>query len=287
MKNKNNTLLVVAELSLRAARRCMAPYAHPKSPRKFTQPQLLACLVLKTHLKQTYRGIIELLEVSPPLREALGLRSELPHYSTLQRFAAGEGIIPVLDGVLEQVVRSLNNGERVLTPDVAIDATGMQAGVASAHYLTRSGRGYTRWVRLSLVVICTMVMPAAVEVDWGPGNDAKPALAVMEKAARSVQPVRQWGDRAYDSERVHAYAHEQWGVRSYAPLIRRNGDGRVVRGRYRPKMRRRPRDYGRRWTAESLMSALKRTVGSALTSRRDHTLRAEAALRVVTYAIRR
>ncbi len=287
MSTNKNTLLAIVGLSLMAARRCMAPYAHAKSPQKFTQPQLLACLVLKTHTRSTYRGIIELLEVSPPLRRALGLGVRLPHYTTLQKFAAGEGVVAVLDAVLEQVVRSLNGGERLQTEDVAVDATGMQAGIASAHYQTRSGRGYTRWVRVSVVAICALVLPAAMEIDWGPGNDAKPAVAVLRKAARAVQPERQWGDRAYDSERVHAFSHEEWGVRSYAPLIRRNGDGRVVRGRYRRRMRRQPRGYGRRWTVESLISAIKRTTGSALTSRRDNTLKVEAALRVLTYAIRR
>jgi hypothetical protein len=287
VSTNDNLLLAIATLSMAAARRRMSSYAHPKSPQKFTQPQLLTCLVLKTHTRSTYRGIIELLELSPPLRRALGLGVELPHFTTLQKFAAGEGVLAILDAVLEEVVRSLNGGERLRTEDVAVDATGMQAGIASAHFQTRSGRGYRRWIRVSLVGICSLVMPAAMEIDWGPGNDAKPAIAVLKKAARAVQPRRQWGDRAYDSEAVHAFCHEEWGVQSYAPLIRRNGDGRVVRGRYRRRMRRRPRGYGRRWTVESLISAVKRTTGSALTSRREHTLKVEAALRVLTYAIRR
>lgn len=265
----------------------MAPYSHPKSPQKFTQPQLLACLVLKTYFKTTYRGIIELLELSPTLREAVGLETQLPHFCTLQTFAGKDGVLAVLDAVLAQVVKSLGGGEPLEVEDTAIDATGMQAGVASAHYQTRSGRGYTRWIRVSVVAICAMVMPAAMEIDWGPGNDAKPAVAVMAKATRSVKASRQWGDRAYDSERVHAFAHEVCGVRSYAPLIRRNGDGSVVRGRYRQRMRRQPRGYGRRWTIESLFSGLKRTTGSMLSSRRENTLMVEAALRVLTYAIRR
>jgi hypothetical protein len=287
VKASDNLLLQMARLSLACARRCMAPYSHPKSPQKFTQPQLLACLVLKTQLRTTYRGLIELLEVSPPLRQALGLAQRLPHFSTLQVFAAGEGIPAVLDAVLEQVVLALNHGERIETEDVAVDATGMQAGIASAHYMTRSGRRYTRWVRVSILGICATVMPAAMEVDWGPGNDAKPGMALMQKAMRTVQPARQWGDRAYDSERLHAFAHEEWGVKSYAPMIRRNGDGTVVRGRYRRRMRRRPRGYGRRWIIESLISAMKRTMGSTLASRCEHTLHVEAALRVLTYAIRR
>lgn len=263
----------------------MRPYAHPKSPQKFTQPQLLACLVLKANLRTTYRGIVEVLEVSAPLRQALGLR-EPPHYTTLQKFAASPEVMGVLDAALAQTVRELNGGEPLETPEVAIDATGMESGCASAHFLSRAGKKRSRWIRVSVVAICAGVIPAAMCIDWGPGNDAGPALDLLAKASAVVRPQRVWGDRAYDSERVHAFCREQWGAQSYAPLIRRRNSD-VVRGRYRPEMRARPEGYGRRWTVESLFSAVKRVCGSALTSRREHTLKAEAALRVLAYGIRR
>lgn len=34
------------------------------------QAQLLSCLVLRAYLKTTYRGVLEVLELSPPLQEA-------------------------------------------------------------------------------------------------------------------------------------------------------------------------------------------------------------------------
>ncbi|WP_437202462.1 hypothetical protein [Planctomicrobium sp. SH664] len=46
----------------------MAPYSHLKSPHKFTQEQLLTCLILRAYLKTTYRGVIEFLEVSETLQ---------------------------------------------------------------------------------------------------------------------------------------------------------------------------------------------------------------------------
>ena len=39
--------LAVARTALEAAKRALPDYACPKSPKKFTQPQLLACLVVK------------------------------------------------------------------------------------------------------------------------------------------------------------------------------------------------------------------------------------------------
>lgn len=285
MKSSDNRLLVIAALALRIGRRCMRPYAHAKSPQLFTQAQLLACLVLKANLKLTYRGVIDVLEISPALRQTLGL-GRIPHYTTLQKFASCPDTLKVLDRVLAETVLEMNDGERLRTKDVAVDATGMESSCASAHYLSRSGQKRSRWIRVSVVAVCTGVFPASMHVDWGPGNDVVPAITVLEKAAAVVQPERLWADAAYDADPVHAYCHEEWGTQSYAPPIRRRGSD-VVRGRYRPFMRERPAHYGRRWTIESLFSAVKRVCGSNLTSRREHTLKVEAALRIVAYGIRR
>ena len=55
----------VAREALRAAEQALRPYAHKYSPKKFTQPQLFACLVLKTFFKTDYRGIVIYLEDLP------------------------------------------------------------------------------------------------------------------------------------------------------------------------------------------------------------------------------
>ena len=46
MKTSKSTL-TVAKMALRAARDSLADHAKAKSPKKFTQPQLMACLVIK------------------------------------------------------------------------------------------------------------------------------------------------------------------------------------------------------------------------------------------------
>jgi len=43
----------VVKLALRLARRHLSGYSHKKSPKKFTQPQLMACLVLKAPMRCT------------------------------------------------------------------------------------------------------------------------------------------------------------------------------------------------------------------------------------------
>lgn len=59
-------------------------YNHRFSPRKYTQPQLFACLVLKTCLKVDYRGLTAHLADHSDLRMALGLVA-VPHFTAIQK----------------------------------------------------------------------------------------------------------------------------------------------------------------------------------------------------------
>ena len=49
------TILTVVRLALRLANRHMQPYGSYKSRHDFTQPQLMACLILRAYRKATYR----------------------------------------------------------------------------------------------------------------------------------------------------------------------------------------------------------------------------------------
>ncbi len=68
------------------AQRALPAYAHRYSPKKFTQHQLFACLVLKEFLKADYRGIVNILADCPSLCAAIELE-HVPHYTTLQKAA--------------------------------------------------------------------------------------------------------------------------------------------------------------------------------------------------------
>ena len=66
----------------------LADYGANTSRHDFTQRQLMACLILRAYTKTTYRGVLELLAISPGLRRELGLQDKLPHYSTLAKFSS-------------------------------------------------------------------------------------------------------------------------------------------------------------------------------------------------------
>src|SRR2546423_4034696 len=59
-------------------------HAHKFSPQRYTQPQLFACLVVKTFFKTDYRGVMALLQDHAELRVTLGLR-RVPHFTTVQK----------------------------------------------------------------------------------------------------------------------------------------------------------------------------------------------------------
>jgi hypothetical protein len=74
----------VALEAYEVAKRKLPAYSHRFSPKKFTQHQLFALLILKIHQRKDYRGVIALLEDMPQLLKDLQLRS-IPHFTTLQK----------------------------------------------------------------------------------------------------------------------------------------------------------------------------------------------------------
>ena len=78
--------IAVARMAVAAGRKALPEYSCPKSPQKFTQPQLLAMLVLKQFFKRDYRGTVAWLSKWSELRSALGI-TKVPHYRTLHEAA--------------------------------------------------------------------------------------------------------------------------------------------------------------------------------------------------------
>lgn len=271
----------IVRLALRLARRRLSDYAHVNSPKKFTQPQLFACLILKAHLGCTYRKTEELLILMPAVRESIGL-GEVPRFTTLQMFADRPEIMALIDGVLASIGRAVS---RHRPQDAAADGTGLETTSASAHFVSRSGRRRTKFVKLMIGVLCASVIPTALVVDWGPSNDMRQAWALREKMRAACKPVVLWGDGAFDCEAWHRANWEEWGVPSYAPTTVRSAGGHV-NGFYRHAFQVAIKEYGRRWMCESVNSAIKRISGSTLRSRKQNTLFAEAALKVAAYAIK-
>lgn len=285
MKKAEETLLYqIARLAISASRRCFAPYGSRKSRKDFTQPQLAACLVLRAAAKTDYRGVCDLLTLSPVLREALGL-SKVPHFTTLQKCMSRKGTKQAVESMIGEILAQ--TGALGDDAEVVVDSTGVQGGVASEHYRTRRGTSgkARRYVKVSAAVVCGLLIPAGLVIDVGPTNDMTQMPELLRQAQARVRPTLVLGDKGYDAEWVHAHCREKLGAMSVIPV--RQTEGKRVLSRYRQELLELPKIYGKRWQVESYFSGLKRTMLSTVSSRTTQNMLTETAFKVIAYAVRR
>ena len=287
-KRGKTTVERVAELAMQLGGRHLADYGATRSRHDFTQRQLMACLILRAYLKTTYRGVLELLAVSPNLRAALGLADKLPHYTTLQKFSARSQVLAIADAMIRTIGRAAGE-PKLAKPSAAMDATGLETTTASAHFQSRAGRTRRKWVKVSTIVLCGSLLPLSLVLDWGPGNDKCQAKELLTKASAAMLPTKLYADAGYDAEWVHDQCRLDWGTESVIKPARCRADG-TRSGFWRSQMSEQyleRKGYGQRWAVETFFSGLKRTMGSTLTSRKPSQLIAEAAFKVLAYTLRR
>lgn len=286
-KPKMTVIEQIAELSMKFSQPYLADYGATTSRHDFTQRQLMTCLILRVYLKTTYRGVLDLLASSQSLRERLGLQEKLPHFTTLQKFSQRSEVLAIAQKLVAAI------GQKAVAEaghaDVAMDATGLSRTTVSDYFCSRRGRRFRRWVKVSAVVVCGSLMPLALVVDLNPTHDCAHARGLLAQTQAVVKPARLYADAGYDAEWIHEQCREQWGVESVIPSVQRRVDGSKG-GKWRAQMSveyLREAGFGKRWAIESFFSAVKRTMGSALSARRPQQMLVEAALKVLTYALRR
>src|ERR1700685_1579840 len=154
----------VAELAMRLGRRHLADYGANTSRHDFTQRQLMSCMILRAYLKTTYRGVLEVLAVSPSLQQCVGMKDKLPHYTTLQKFSARSQVL----AIAQKLVQSIGQGAAAQIAgeqSAAMDGTGLARTTVSDYFCSRSGRRIRRWVKVSVMVFCGSLLPLALVVD--------------------------------------------------------------------------------------------------------------------------
>ena len=269
-------------------------YSHPCSPKKFTQPQLFACLVLKAFFKTDYRGVAAILADCADLAAALGLKC-VPHFTTLQK--ACERLLcfgPAQDLLRATVRRKLGDVPRVDL--AAADSTGLEAGQVSPYFVRRRAKGqkagenphqtttYTRFPKAELVVDCATHVVLAAVASLGPHPDVNRLPVLLLCALAHVSIATLLADAGYDWERAHAVARDAWHVRSVVPPEGGRPTEKLPTGKYRRLMRLyRDFRYGQRWQAETVMSMIKRRLGPAVAGRSDASRARDVMLKVITH----
>jgi hypothetical protein len=294
MKTPKSTL-DVARMALRAARDNLPDHAKAKSPKKFTQPQLMACLVIKEFLQLDYRGIQVLLSEWSDLRNILGLR-RVPHFTTLcaaaKRLLRKAKADAMLDAVLDLCRRAKILPKR--SKQAAMDSTGLEARHVSVYFTKRCQRHAahykSRYPKLSAVCDIRNHLILGTVIDRGPKPDPVEAEAALHDAWNRQTFSTLLGDAGYESEGFHRLCRDELGIRSIIPTTdrgrpRHDGKPRAVRGRYRQLMKQRfpKKTYGQRWQIETVFSMIKRNLGSALRARTYHSQNREIRLRVLTH----
>jgi hypothetical protein len=278
----------ITGMAMRLSQKYLADYGATRSRHDFTQRQLMTCLILRVYLKTTYRGVLDLLAASPPLRERMGLSEKLPHFTTLQKFSTRSHVLVIAQKLVAEI------GQHAVAqapeqPELAMDATGLSRTTVSDYFTSRSGRKFRRWVKVAVVVVAGSLLPVAMAIDLKPTHDCVQARSLLAQTQAVVKPAKLYADAGYDAEWIHEQCREQWGVASVIPAVPRRADG-TAGGKWRSQMTPeyiRQQGYNRRWGVESFFSALKRVIGSSLSARRPDQMVAEAALKVLAYTLRR
>ena len=288
----------VLQVAYDAARQAVPAHRHRFSPKKFTQPQLLACLVLKEFLRLDYRGLAAHLADHGELTRLLALKA-IPHYTTLQKAAArllrAAPARALFDAVLDRALRAKVRRRRV--PLAAVDGTGMETRHTSRYYVKRRSRTgsetqettYSKYPKVVLVTDCQSHLVLAAVPGRGPGSDLQQFEAAIKDAAGRARIGTLLGDADYDAEWVHEQARETYGIRTIIPPERGRPSEKPPAGRWRRWMRqqfsRLKAKYGQRWQTETVNSMIKRRLGSALRARTYWSQCREIILRVITHNV--
>jgi Transposase DDE domain len=288
----------VFRVAYEAARRALPAHRHKFSPKKFTQPQLLACLVLKEFLRLDYRGFAEHLADHPDLTRLIELKA-VPHYTTFQKAATrllkAAPARAMFDAVLDRALRDKVRRRRV--PLAAVDGTGMESRHVSRYYVKRrskTGSGtqettYSKYPKVVLVTDCRSHMVLAAVPGRGPGSDLVQFKAALKQAAGRARIGTLLADADYDAEWVHEHVRGEYGIRTLVPATRGRPSEKPPAGRWRRWMRAQLRrfkaKYGQRWQTETVNSMIKRRLGSALRARGYWSQCREIILRVITHNV--
>lgn len=271
-----------ARLAYVVAQASVPRCAHPKSPRRFTQPQIVVCLLLTQYLNLSYRNTEEWLLASAEVRAVLEL-AEVPDHTTIARMLK-RLTLPRLEAMLAQVLTQLEGKEEV----VALDATGFRFTQASAYYTTRSGRKYRDWVKGVYAIGTESQLILAWASAHHVVHDTRflaPLKLRLARYGRQKNGKRDWlllADAGFDTRNLTP--------RDLVPPIRRGGKlvdpDRQARADLVSQAR---LDglFGHRWKCETVHSVIKRLFGDVIRSRSWRLQRREPMLKALVYNLHR
>lgn len=280
-----------------AATLALPAYSHKFSPKKFTLPQLAACLVLKEFFTTDYRGMVSILEDSSDLRRVLEL-DEVPHFTTLQKAAKKlleRGTIRTLIAGILKIATDAKLMRRNVQL-AALDGTGLESHHVSRYFVQRRDRTvkekyqtsrYTRFPKVGLICDTSTHLVLCGIPERGPQFDRTHFRAALKEAASQKRIRNLAADAGYDGEGNHVHAREMYQMRTIIPPRGGRPTTKLPPTRFRRLMATRfpTKLYGQRWQVETVMSMLKRNFGACLRARTYWSQSREILLRLFTHNI--
>lgn len=287
----------VAKIAYEAAKKAFPAYTHRFSPKKFTQHQLTACLVLKAFFKTDYRGIAAILRDSRDLRDTLEL-SDVPHFTTLQKAAKKILRKRNVRKLIEQTIYIAQKKKLFKTRahGIAIDSAGLESGHTSRYFVKRRERGaknlyqtttYKRWPKLALGCdIFSHIITGALSLK-GPSVDIVHYKKLLLETKNTIVPNTLLADAGYDSEESHRFGREEHNILTIIPPKIGRQTLKLPIGRYRRLMATQfnTKLYGQRWQSETVMSMIKRNLGESIFSKTYWSQCREMMLKVITHNV--
>lgn len=282
MKTRESRYVKVVRIAYPLTQQALPKYSHPKSPHRFTLPQLGACVLLMFYLDLSYRDLEEWLLASDQVCQALEL-ARIPDHTTLQRTYQK---LRMLD--FEKMKNQLLDENGVDEEGIASDSTGFSPGQASLYYQTSTGRLYQRWVKGVYAVGAASQFILAWRSGWGSGSEVAYLSRLRRDSRRygHYQGKRKaWvmmADSGFDGQTVQDD--------DLVPPVRRGGNLLNSERKARADLVSQARWdglFGQRCKTETVNSVIKRKFGDDIRSRKRSLQRREPILKGLVYNIHR
>lgn len=197
--------------------------------------------------------------------------------------------------------------------DAAMDSTGMEDRQTSHHFRKRCAETAQKkqsrktrpkttetaepakknkksaFPKLSVLCDCQSHITLSFHADRGPWPDYQYFKPLLDDACKIARIPRLLCDAGYDSEPNHLYARQQHGTVAIMPATSGRPSPNPPKQKHRRRMKLQWHNYknryGQRWQVETIISMLKRMLGSALRAAKHHNRLREMLLRVITLNI--
>jgi hypothetical protein len=264
------------------AQASLPKYTHRNSPKTYTFPQLVACVMLKFYLNKTYRDVEEWLLATDKVCTVLELES-VPDHSTLSRTYR-----KLTKAQLDKMQRHLLDESGVKEEAIAGDSTSFTLSQASSHYRTRSGKCFSDWIKggYAVGIQSQLILGSSAQ----PGR--LPDFAFLERLKRQIRRYgrylrgrRAWfflGDSGFDAKEI-TDGDLVYPIRRYGKITdpkRQERADLVSQARLDGL-------FGYRWLVETVNSVIKRKFGDSIRSRIWFLQRREPIIKGLVYNIHR